>query len=77
MKINFLREFRKDLNIVIIDKLHKKEHKHSSSSYNKGIIWGLALIFYILAKPWYIYYKGKLERNYKIKKLKEKEMYSL
>jgi hypothetical protein len=75
MKINFIREFQKDLNIVIINKLHNKAHLSSSSYYFKGLYWVLAASFYIMAKPWYIYYIGKLERKFKIKKLKDEQIY--
>ncbi len=72
MKINFIKEFNKDLGIVISNKIQNKDF-----TSKKGFYWGGFLLSYILLKPWYIYYKGKLERKVRLKKLKDEGKYIL
>jgi hypothetical protein len=68
MRLNLIREFTKDLNIVVSKEINKAGSK---SEIRTIILFGLFFTTYIISKPFYNYYKGRLERKYKIQKLKK------
>ena len=69
MKLNLFRGFQKDLNIVVSNEIMKTGSKNGI-----GRIIGFSALAcaYIISKPFYNYYKGRLERKYKIKQSKIK-----
>ena len=75
-RLNFLKEFNKDLHTVIVNKVHRKGNYIDRNNYNR-FYWTFLTFIYIISKPWYIYYKGKVERKYRIKKLKEESKFVL
>ena len=74
MRFNLLKEFKRDLNIVVLNEMN---YSGSKKGIGKIILFGLFFTTYILSKPFYNYYKGRLERKYKIKELKKSGEYVL
>jgi hypothetical protein len=74
MRLNLFREFKKDLNIAVSNEIVKAGSKNG---IGKIILFGVFFTTYILSKPFYNYYKGRLERKYKIKELKKNGEYVL
>ena len=74
MRFNLLKEFKRDLNIVVLNEMN---YSGSKKGIGKIILFGLLFTTYILSKPFYNYYKGRLERKYKIKELKKSGEYVL
>jgi len=74
MRFNLLKEFKRDLNIVVLNEMN---YSGSKKGIGKIIFFGLFFTTYILSKPFYNYYKGRLERKYKIKELKKSGEYVL
>jgi arginine/ornithine N-succinyltransferase beta subunit len=69
MKLNLFREFQKDLNIVVSNEIMKTGSKNG---IGRLIGFSALACAYILSKPFYNYYRGRLERKHKIKQLKIK-----
>lgn len=74
MKLNIIREFRKDFNIAFNNEVLKLG---SRMEMKKIFLLGFLISGYIYSKPFFIFYKGKLERKYRIKDLKKKGEYIL
>jgi hypothetical protein len=70
MKIHFYREFNKDLNYVVNREI-KNLASPPSIKIRNIIFLGFLFCSYLYSKPFYIYYKGRLERKYKIEELKK------
>jgi hypothetical protein len=74
MKLNIIKEFKKDFTIAFYNEIQKLG---SRMEMRKVFLLGFLIMGYIYSKPFYIFYKGRLERKYKLKQLKKNDLYVL
>ncbi len=75
MKLNpfrFYSEFRKDLNLTVATEMQRFGKPSQLRTLILGCVFFIA---YIYSKPFFIYYKGKCERKFRIEELKRNGEY--
>lgn len=71
MKFNLIKEFKKDLNDSVANNLRQ------STNTKHTILFLIAFGIFIFSKPYFMYYKGYLDRKRRIEILKKEEKWVL